>query len=195
LVLKAQIGRYDIDRVFMDAGSGINLIYAKTLRAMHISLEFLKPTDCSFHGIVPGNANYPLGRIALDVCFGNRQNYRRDKLDFEVMGWPSQYHAILGRPVFSRFMAVPHYTYLVLKIPGPRGIITVKGSFELSDQCDKEFHKMAQNFGMIANYGQPKDKITSATAGTTKQPEEYPAEPEAKKTMSAAIKPRGSYSR
>jgi hypothetical protein len=31
-------------------------------------------------------------------------------------------------------MAVPHYTYLVLKIPGPKGIITVKGSFEVSDQ-------------------------------------------------------------
>jgi hypothetical protein len=31
LVLKAQIGGYDIERVFMDAGSGINLIYAKTL--------------------------------------------------------------------------------------------------------------------------------------------------------------------
>jgi hypothetical protein len=61
LVLKAQIGGYDIERVFMDARSGINLIYAKTLRAMRISLEFLKPTDCSFHGIVPGSANYPLG--------------------------------------------------------------------------------------------------------------------------------------
>jgi hypothetical protein len=72
LVLKAQIGGYDVERVFMDAGSGINLIYAKTLRAMHISLEFLKPTDCSFHGIIPGSANYPLGRITLDVCFGNR---------------------------------------------------------------------------------------------------------------------------
>jgi hypothetical protein len=75
-------------------------------------------------------------------------------------------------------MAVPHYTYLVLKMPGPRGIITVKGSFELSDLCDKKFHKMAQNFGMIANYGQPKDKITSTT---TKQPKEHRAEPEAKK--------------
>jgi hypothetical protein len=85
LVLKAQIGTYDVNRIFMDAGSGINLIYAKTLRAMHISLEFLKPTDCSFHGIVPGSANYPLGRIALNVCFGNRQNYRREKLDFKVM--------------------------------------------------------------------------------------------------------------
>jgi hypothetical protein len=71
LVLKAQIGTYDVDRIFMDAGSGINLIYTKTLRAMHISLEFLKPTDCSFHGIVPGSANYPLGRIALNVCFEN----------------------------------------------------------------------------------------------------------------------------
>jgi hypothetical protein len=141
LVLKAQIGTYDVDKVFMDAGSSINLIYPKTLRAMHISLEFLKPTDCSFHGIVPGSANYPLGRIALNVCFGYRQNYRREKLDFKVMDWPSQYHAILGRPAFSRFMAVPHYTYLVLKMLGPKGIITVKGSFKLSDLCDKEFHK------------------------------------------------------
>jgi hypothetical protein len=181
LVLKAQIGTYDVDRVFMDAGSIINLIYAKTLRAMHFSLEFLKPTDCSFHGIVPGSANYPLGRIALNICFGNRQNYRREKLDFEVMDWPSQYHAILGRPAFLQFMAVPHYTYLVLKMPGPNGIITVKGSFELSDLCNKEFHKMAQNFGMMANYGEPKDKAKSATIGVTQQLEGHPAEPEVKK--------------
>jgi hypothetical protein len=45
-------------------------------------------------------------------------------------------------------MAVPNYTYLVLKMPGPIGTITVKGSFELSDICDKEFHKMVQTFGM-----------------------------------------------
>jgi hypothetical protein len=181
LVLKAHFGTYDVDRVFMDARSGINLIYAKTLRAMHISLEFLKPTDCSFHGIVPESANYPLGRIALNVCFGNRQNHRREKLDFKVMDWPSQYRKILGRPTFSRFMAVPHYTYLVLKMPGPNGIITVKGSFELSDLCDKEFHKMAQNFGMIANYGESKGKAGSTTIGITKQLEGHPAEPEAKK--------------
>jgi hypothetical protein len=162
----------------MDAGSGINLIYAKTLRAMHISLKFLKPTDCSFHGIVPGSANYPLGRIALNICFGNRQNYRREKLDFEVMDWPSQYHAILERPTFSQFMAVPHYTYLVLKMPGPRGIIAVKGSFKVSDLCDREFHKMAQNFGMTANYA---EKAKSTTTEGVKLLEGHVAEPEMKK--------------
>jgi hypothetical protein len=177
LVLKAQIGTYDVDRIFMDAGSGINLIYAKTLRAMHISLEFLKPTNCSFHEIVPGSANYPLGQIALNVYFGNRQNYRREKLDFEVLDWPSQYHAILGRPAFSRFMAVPHYTYLVLKLKmlGPKGIIKVKGSFELSDLCDKEF------LSMMASYGEPNCKAKNTTTEVTRQHEGNPKEPEVKK--------------
>jgi hypothetical protein len=78
-------------------------------------------------------------------------------------------------------MAVPHYTYLVLKMPGPKGIITVKGSFELSDLCDKEFHKMAQNFGMMVNYGEPKDKAKNSTTRTVQQLEAHPAEPEVKK--------------
>jgi hypothetical protein len=78
-------------------------------------------------------------------------------------------------------MAVPHYTYLVLKMPGPKGIITVKGSFKLSDLCDKEFRKMAQNFGMMASYGEPNYKIKSTTTGVTQQLEGNPKEPEVKK--------------
>jgi hypothetical protein len=78
-------------------------------------------------------------------------------------------------------MAVPHYTYLILKMPGPKGIITVKGSFELSDLCDKEFHKMAQNFGMMASYGELDCKAKSMTTGVTQQLEGNPKEPEVKK--------------
>jgi hypothetical protein len=98
---------------------------------MSISLEWLKPADCSFHGIVLGSANHPLGKIELDVCFGDSGNFRREKLEFEVMDWPSQYHVILGWPAFARFMAVPHYAYLALKILGPKGVIIVQGSFEV----------------------------------------------------------------
>jgi hypothetical protein len=78
-------------------------------------------------------------------------------------------------------MAVPHYTYLVLKMPGPNGIITMRGSFKLSDICDKEFHKMAQTFGMIAKYRQLNNTTEKVATTTTKQPEEDHAEPEAKK--------------
>jgi hypothetical protein len=156
MVLKAQIGGYDIGRVFMNAGSGINLIYARNLREMSISMENLKPTDCSFHGIVPGSTNHPLGKIELDVCFGDSGNYRREKVEFKVMDWPLQYHAILGRPAIAKFMAVPHYAYLTLKILGPKGTITVQGSFEVSNTRDKEFNRMVQTFGMPTEYARLK---------------------------------------
>jgi hypothetical protein len=58
--------------------------------------------------------------------------------------------------VFARFKAVPHYAYIALLIPGPKGVITVKGSFEVSDTCDKEFNRMAQTFGMTAEYARLK---------------------------------------
>jgi hypothetical protein len=139
-----------------DACSGINLIYAQTLKAMSIPLEWLKPTNCSFHGIVPGSANHPLGKIELDVCFSDSGNFHREKLEFEVMDWPSQYHTILGRLAFAKFMAVPHYAYLALQIPGPKGVIIVQGRFEVSNTCDKEFNKMAQSFAMTAEYARLK---------------------------------------
>jgi hypothetical protein len=75
-------------------------------------------------------------------------------------------------------MAVPHYKYLVLKMPGPRGIITVKGSFEVLDLCDREF-QMAQNFGMTANYA---EKAKSTTTEGVKLFEGRAAEPEIKKS-------------
>jgi hypothetical protein len=53
-------------------------------------------------------------------------------------------------------MAIPHYTYLALKIPGSKGVITVQGSFEVSDTCDKEFNRMVQTFGMTAKYARLK---------------------------------------
>src|SRR4051812_36389308 len=44
-------------------------------------------------------------------------------------------------------MAVPHYAYLKLKMPGSTGGITINGSFTKSDQCDRDFHKVSDTFG------------------------------------------------
>jgi hypothetical protein len=82
------------------------------------------------------------------------------------MDWPSQYHALLGQPAFLLFMAVLYYTYLVLKMTGPNRIIIVKGSFKLSDICDKEFHKMVQSFSTTAAYRATKGKAECSTSST-----------------------------
>jgi hypothetical protein len=126
-----------------------------------------------------------LGKIELDVCFGDNSNYRREKLEFEVRDWPSQYHAILGRPAFAKFMAVPHYAYLTLKIPGPKGTIMVQGSFEVSNTCDKEFNRLAQTFNVLPDVGRSlPDQAFDATQDS-KKIQVHPTDPN--KTTSIAV--------
>ena len=75
-----------------------------------------------------------------------------DKFQREVIDWKSQYHAILGRPTFARFIAIPHYAYLMLKMPGPKGVIAVHGDFDRSNNCDREFSKISEFFGMEEHF-------------------------------------------
>jgi hypothetical protein len=72
------------------------------------------------------------------------QNIRTETLTFEVVGFSGTYHAILGRPAYAKFMAVPNYTYLKLKIPGPRGIITVGPTYRCAYECDAECFQFAE---------------------------------------------------
>ena len=67
-------------------------------------------------------------------------------LTFEVVGFRGAYHAILGRPCYAKFIAIPNYTYLKLKMSGPKGVITVGSSFEHAYECDVECveHAVAQ---------------------------------------------------
>jgi hypothetical protein len=60
-----------------------------------------------------------------------------------VVDISSPYHALLGRPALAKFMAVPHYAYLKMKLPGPRGMITVSGNLKKSLACGKESSQLA----------------------------------------------------
>jgi hypothetical protein len=104
----------------------------------------LKPTKLTFHGIVPGHSCTPMGRIQLEVIFGEKDNHRREPIWFEVVDLNIPYHALLGRPALAKFMAVPHYAYLKMKLPGPRGVITVTGCYKKSIECARASSKLAE---------------------------------------------------
>jgi hypothetical protein len=122
----------------MDGGSGINVLYASTLDDMGIPRSQLRPSTTPFHGVVPEMEALPIGHIDLPITFGDLQNFCTETLTFEVVGFSGTYHAILGRPTYAKFMAVPNYTYLKLKIPGPKGIITVGTTYQRAFECDAE---------------------------------------------------------
>src|SRR4051812_16748051 len=101
-----------MDIIFMDGGSSLNIIFTSTLRKMLIPRSVWKKSSTVIHGVVPGEAATSLGVIEVEIVFGSGRNFARQTLEFEVLDWQSQYHAILVQPAFVQFMAVPHYAYL-----------------------------------------------------------------------------------
>jgi hypothetical protein len=72
------------------------------------------------------------------------RNFHTETLTFEVVGFLGTYHAILWRLAYAKFMAVPNYTYLKLKILGSKGIITVGTTYQHTFECDAECFQFAE---------------------------------------------------
>jgi hypothetical protein len=131
--------------VLIDGRSGLNVLFTKTLKKLKLDItDMLTKSVSPFYGIVLGNAAIPLGLVVLPVTFGEtRENYRTEYIKFEVVDFETSYHAILGRPAIAKFMAVTHYTYLVLKMPSPTGVLTLQGDLKISFDCDTEAVQLA----------------------------------------------------
>ncbi|KAI4968835.1 hypothetical protein ZWY2020_046165 [Hordeum vulgare] len=101
LVVDPVVEGVRLRKVLMDGGSGLNIMYADTLKGMGIPMSRLSESNMQFYGVVPGRKAKSLGQVALDVTFGFDKNFRKEKLTFEVVDFQSAYHAILGRPAYE----------------------------------------------------------------------------------------------
>jgi hypothetical protein len=93
---------------------------------MGLSLSDLTPVHDMFHGVIPGQSSTPIRCILLEVSCGSRDNKRWESITFEVASFNIGYNCILGRPFLLKFMVVIHMAYATLKMPGSKGIITIK---------------------------------------------------------------------
>ncbi|XP_020196196.1 uncharacterized protein [Aegilops tauschii subsp. strangulata] len=92
-------------RVLIDDGSSINILYRDTMTKLGLKAEDLEPTRTIFHGIIPGLSSSPIGRVRLDVLFGDSGHFRPKPIWFEM------------------------------KMPGPKGLITIVGDYRKSLEC------------------------------------------------------------
>jgi hypothetical protein len=117
-----------------------------------MEFDFSKMTACDepFYGVVPGKAAYPIGRVCLPVTFGTEENFRTEYLTFEVADFRSSYHAIFRRPMLAKFMAIPHHTYLIMKMPVPNGILSVLGDIMVSYNCESATVELSKDSAIKA---------------------------------------------
>jgi len=137
-VVNPVIRRIRLARVLIDGGSSLNIIFAKTLEDMGFNMTKLVPSDQAFNGIILGAGSTPIGKVTLPVTFGTWDNYRMESIIFEVAPFETSYHTILGRQPLAKFMVFPSHTYLLLKMPAPNRVLSIRGDIQMSHSCETE---------------------------------------------------------
>jgi hypothetical protein len=144
LIMFSDTHTYRFSCMLIDGGSSINILYQSSMEKLGIPVAQRKPSRLTFHGIMPGHSCSPMGRIQLEVLFKEKGNRYREPIWFEVVDISSPYHALLGRPDLAKFMAVPHYVYLKMKLPGPRDAITISRCYKKLMECTRASSKLAE---------------------------------------------------
>ena len=96
MVLSPIVDGFQLTKVLMDGGSGLNLIYEETLQKMDIDINRIEQSSTTFRGIIPSWEARCAGKITLDVLFGTPENHRSKEITFQVAPFSSGYHTLLG---------------------------------------------------------------------------------------------------
>jgi hypothetical protein len=163
LILDPVVAGSQLTRVLIDGGSSLNLLFVSTLKKMGLNISKMLTLKTHFYGIVPGNVATPLGSVVLPITFGTKGNYRTEYIKFEVADFDLSYHAILGRLALAKFMAVPHYVYLLLKMSDKTSVLTLRGDLKKSYYCDQE----AIEYTMTSRVLEPSTEVLAAVQKLT----------------------------
>ena len=133
-----------ITKVLIDGGARLNIIFFRNAKEDGTTTRRDDHTNKHtflWHSTQQGSN--ALGQITLPVTFGTPSNYRIEFIKFEVEDFESSYHAILGRPALTKFMAIPHYPYLLLKMPGPNGVLSLRSDLKRAFDYDVQAIQIA----------------------------------------------------
>jgi hypothetical protein len=137
LVLDPTIAGMTVTKVLIDGEARLNIIFLETLKMMGLDFaRLITPTGIPFYGIVPDKVAMPLRKITLLVTLGTQANYQTEFIQFEVADFEASYHAILRRLALAKFMAIPHYPYLLLKMLGPHEVLSLRENLKRAFDCD-----------------------------------------------------------
>ncbi|XP_072146354.1 uncharacterized protein [Setaria viridis] len=136
MVIKALIAGWTVGKVLVDIGSSADILFANAFREMNIDMNTLNPADIPLLGF-GGKPVKALGKIALPVLFGDRDNARTEHITFDVVEMHHPYNAILGRGFITKMDATIRQLYLCMKIPAHKGIITVYGDQQMARNIER----------------------------------------------------------
>nr|GEY54276.1 reverse transcriptase domain-containing protein [Tanacetum cinerariifolium] len=101
---------------------------------MHEINSQMVPATTSLTGF-SGETTWPLGQLRLLVTIGDVTHSTKAWMNFMIVKSLSPYNGIIGRPGLKAIQAVPSTVYGMLKFPTKEGIVTIRSSLLILDEC------------------------------------------------------------
>ena len=90
-----------------------------------------------------------LGKIELNVTFGEGNTQRTEVITFDIVDIAYPYNTIFGRNSIIKFATVINQAYLCMKIPTAGGVITILGNQEEARRCEDNAASTMKNVHAI----------------------------------------------
>jgi hypothetical protein len=164
MVIEVNIAGWVIRKILVDNGSSVDILFLKSFEKMNLSQHMLHPPEYPLQG----KPIKPVGKISLPVSFRNLDNARTETLTFDVVDMYHPYLAIFGRGFMNKFDAIIRQHFLCMKMPAPKGVITVFGDQQEAQNIEKG-HSPGQTNVHQLNSAEEKKNLTMRPNETKKR--------------------------
>lgn len=139
LVIRAEVGSYNVERVFVDTGSSVDVLFKKCFDQMRLKLR-IEPVETSLFCFTRQSVRV-MGQVELRMVLGEKASRQARTITSMIVGAPSQYNIIMGRPAICGFEAIISIAHMRMKYPVEDrdgkivGVGIVQGNQQLSRHC------------------------------------------------------------
>jgi hypothetical protein len=135
MVIEVNIAGLVIGKILVDNGSSTDILFLETIEKMNLTQHMLHPPEYPLQGF-GGKPIKPVGKVSHPVSFGDLVNARIETLtSMWLIHHP--YLAIFSRGFMNKFDTVIRQQFLCMKIPAPKGVITVFGNQQEARNIEK----------------------------------------------------------
>ncbi|XP_027070680.2 uncharacterized protein [Coffea arabica] len=134
LVIEVLTNNYIVNKVYVDPGSSVDVLYYRTFESLKLTKEQLTSVRTPLVGF-GGHVVHPEGMVSLMVTISRNPRCRTVPVSFAVVKADSPYNRLIGRPTLNALRAVYSTYHLSFKFPTPVGVVEVSSDVSAAREC------------------------------------------------------------
>ncbi|KAM2940051.1 hypothetical protein COP2_029455 [Malus domestica] len=124
--MEAHIANFEVQRILVDTGASVNIMFAEAFRALNVA-EHLLDRSISLLISFSSDIVQPLGSIHLPFTIGTSPYIATITTNFLLVDYPTTYNVIFERTCINDLKAMVSTHMLLMKFPTPYGNGYIRG--------------------------------------------------------------------